>query len=168
MDRSIEDKEDLILDSKNLERELCVRTEIYRGGIALQSEGDNQNEISTFEGIILENLKEKGFRQIIFFKSKAPATCEFQLNYKKINYPGNLYLEFIIGFPIVANKEIELYATEYSKDQKLVRGKTIRNGYRHYISWLLLPTFFLFYRPNIDADIVDSFHSQFFKETVIK
>ncbi|MDI7217416.1 hypothetical protein QMN07_07760 [Leptospira santarosai] len=125
---------------------------------------DHKFEISNFSQVIIEDLAQKGFTKVVFKEFNENPNCQFLLQYKKIKYSKAILELLIFGYPMIKGNEIELDAFEYSKDQKLLRHVTFKNGYQHYISWLLLPTFFIFYRPFTDEKIIEDFHHQFFRQ----
>ncbi|TGK26935.1 hypothetical protein [Leptospira stimsonii] len=139
------------------ETEVCIKA--YTLGV------QHKFEIDRFTQTISKDLVGKGFKRLTILDVNQKKQCDFILEYRKYAYPENLYLELIlIGYPITSYREIELYAFQYDKDYKLIRQESMKNGYRHYVSWLLLPTFFLFYRPFSDEKIIEDFHNKLFKE----
>lgn len=158
----VEEYRKLNTDSTIFDKEICVKTEVYRRDAAKQPSGVDHYEISDFTSLILQDLKAKGFKRILLLKAEERQFCEILFRYTKVMYSKIIWEPIIIGYPITKFYEIELDAFEYSKDQKLTRRESLKNGYRHYISWLLIPTFFLFYRPSSDEKIIEDFHFRFF------
>ncbi|RHX83404.1 hypothetical protein, partial [Leptospira stimsonii] len=124
---------------------------------------DHKFEVSNFMQIISEDLLEKSFQRTNLLESEVSKDCKYFLQYKKTKFSVAILELIVIGYPIIKGNEFEIEAIEYSKDRKIIRKKSMKNGYKHYISWLLFPTFFLLYRPYSDEKIIEDFHSRFFK-----
>ncbi|AVV78749.1 Uncharacterized protein XB15_00960 [Leptospira santarosai] len=159
-----DENENRFLAPEVLDRKICVNTEVFRRDSGQRVNDVEHYEISGFTSTVLDNLKLLGFKQIILLKGGEQPFCPILLRYTKIMRTVSIGEFVIIGYPIKKYHQLELDISIYGKDRKLIHSETLKNGYQHYISWLLLPTFFIFYRPFTDEKIIEDFHHQFFRQ----